>query len=173
MKSNFSKFLRIVFLAALSLVVIMTSNSIFAAQKVPINFDDYHGYNGTVKYIKDVAKAYPNITALLDIGKSTMGRSIYVLVISNMKKGTTIDALVQLRNPRKENVKNVPAMKPYQGKPGHWISGATHGNEYTGTEVCLYSIDKLVSGYGTDQEITRLIDDQTFYICPVVNTDGL
>ncbi|MFC2168657.1 M14 family metallopeptidase, partial [Acidobacteriota bacterium] len=95
------------------------------------------------------------------------------LVISNMNKGTTIDAHVQLRNPRKENVKNVPAMKPYQGKPGHWISGATHGNEYTGTEVCLYTIDKLVSGYGSDQEITRLVDNQTFYICPVVNPDGL
>lgn len=173
MKSNFSKFSRIVFLAALSLVVIMTSTSLSAAQKVPISFDDYHGYNGTVKYIKDVAKAYPNITTLLEIGKSTMGRSIYVLVISNMNKGTTIDAQVKLRNPRKEGVKNVTPMKPYQGKPGHWISGATHGNEFTGTEVCLYSIDKLVSGYGSDQEITRLVDDQTFYICPVVNPDGL
>ena len=75
MKSNLSKFSRLVFIAALSFVVIMTSTSIFAAQKVPISFDDYHGYNGTVKYIKDVAKAYPNITALLEIVKSTMGRS--------------------------------------------------------------------------------------------------
>lgn len=173
MKFYLSKFRRFVFIAALSFVVIATSTSIFAAQKVPISFDDYHGYTGTVKYIKDVAKAYPNITALLEIGQSTMGRPIYVLVISNMNKGTTIDAQVQLRNPRKEGVKNVLPMKPDQGKPGHWISGATHGNEYTGTEVCLYSIDKLVSGYGTDQEITRLVDDQTFYICPVVNPDGL
>lgn len=173
MKSNLFKFSRLVFIAALSFVVLTAPNSIFAAQKVSISFDDYHGYNGTVKYIKDVAKAYPNITRLLEIGKSTMGRSIYVLVISNMNKGTTIDAQVQLRNPRKEGVKNVTPMKPYQGKPGHWICGATHGNEYTGTEVCLYSIDKLVSGYGSDQEITRLVDDQTFYICPVVNPDGL
>jgi len=173
MKSNLFKFSRLVFYAVLGLVVIVSAQTVFAAQKVPISFEDYHGYNGTVKYIKDVAKAYPNITSLLEIGKSTMGRSIYVLVISNMKKGTTIDAHVQLRNPRKEGVKNVMPMKPYQGKPGHWICGATHGNEYTGTEVCLYSIDKLVSGYGSDQEITRLVDDQTFYICPVVNPDGL
>ena len=79
-----------------------------------------------------------------------------------MKKGTTIDAHVKLDNMRKEGVKNVPAMKPYQGKPGHWICGATHGNEFTGTEVCLYTIDKLVSGYGTDEKITRFVDDQTF-----------
>jgi len=37
-----------------------------AAQKVPIGFDDYHGYTGAVKYIKDVAAAYPNITELIE-----------------------------------------------------------------------------------------------------------
>ncbi len=126
-----------------------------------------------MKYIQAVHKAYPNITALLEIGKSTMGRPIYVLVISNMKTGETIDKHVKLSNMRKEGVKNVTPMKPYQGKPGHWLCGSTHGNEYTGTEVCLYIIDKLISGYGSDQEITRLVDNQTFYICPVVNPDGL
>ncbi len=128
------------------------------AQKVPISFDKYHGFNGTVNYLKAVAKAYPKITKLTEIGKSTMGRPIHVLVISNMKTGTTIDAHVNLRNPRKEGVKNVIPMKSYQGKPGHWICGATHGNEFTGTEVCLYTIDKLVSGYGSDEEITEIID---------------
>jgi hypothetical protein len=144
-----------------------------AAQKVPIAFDDYHGYTATAKYLKDVAAAYPQITALLEIGKSHMGRPIHVLVISNMKTGTTVDAQVQLRNPRSEGVKNVAPMKPYMGKPGHWICGATHGNEYTGTEVCLYTIDKLVTGYGADKETTALVDAKTFYICPIVNPDGV
>jgi hypothetical protein len=144
-----------------------------AAQKVPITFDHYHGYTGTVKYLQDVARAYPGITKLLDIGKSTMGRTIHLLVISNMDTGTTIDAHVPLRNMRKEGVKNVIPMRPYQGKPGHLITGATHGNEFTGTEVCLYTIDKLVSGYGEDEEITRLIDQKTFYILPIVNPDGV
>jgi hypothetical protein len=144
-----------------------------AAGKVPISFDDYHGYTATVKYLKDVAAAYPQITSLLEIGKSTMGRPIYVLVVSNMKTGTTVDAQVPLRNPRSEGVKNVAPMKPHMGKPGHWICGATHGNEYTGTEVCLYTIDKLVSGYGADKETTALVDAKTFYICPVVNPDGV
>ncbi len=159
------------FLAMFVLFSVTTLGS--ATQKVPIRFDDYHGYTGTATYIKEVAKAYPDITTLLEIGKSTMGRPIYVLVISNMKTGTTIDAHVTLRNMRKEGIKNVTPMNPYQGKPGFWLCGSTHGNEYTGTEVCLYCIDKLVSGYGSDEEITRVVDDQTFYICPVVNPDGL
>ncbi len=162
------------FFIPLILFLLLTSpGSILAVQKVPINFNDYHGYTQTAAYIKDVAKAYPNITELVEIGKSTMGRPVYVLVITNMKTGTTIDAHVGLRNMRKEGVKNVQPMKPYQGKPGFWICGSTHGNEYTGTEVCLYTIDKLVSGYGSDDEVTQIVDNQTFYICPVVNPDGL
>ncbi len=144
-----------------------------AAQKVPIDFDRNHGYSFTAKYLKDVARAYPNITKLLQIGESTMGRPIYLLVVSNMKTGTTIDAHVPLRNMRKEGVKNVPPGQPYQGKPGHLITGATHGNEFTGTEVCLYTIDKLVTGYGADDTITGLIDNKTFYLLPIVNPDGV
>jgi len=34
------------------------------------------------------------------------------------------------------------------------------GNEHTGTEVCLYIIDKLVSGYTSDTWIKKLIDDK-------------
>ena len=144
-----------------------------AAQKVPISFNDFHGYTGSVQYLKDVAAAYPDITELIEIGKSNMGRPIYVLVISNMSTGTTIDAHVELRNMRKEGVNNVQPMKPYQGKPGHWMDGGTHGNEFTGTEVCLYIIDKLVSGYGSNPEITGLIDKNVFYVCPTVNADGV
>ncbi len=143
------------------------------AQRVRIDFDAYHGYEGTVDYLRDVARAYPNITELLEIGQSNMGRSLYVLVITNRATGTTIDQHVTLRNVRGEGVENVTPMKPHHGKPGMWIDGGTHGNEYTGTEVALYIIDKLVTGYGSDDEITQLIDDNTFYVCPIVNPDGV
>lgn len=144
-----------------------------AAQRVPISFDAFHGYTAATKYLKDVAAAHPDITALVEIGRSTMNRPIHVLVVSNMRTGTTVDAHVALRNPRAEGGRNVEPMKPYMGKPGHWICGSTHGNEFTGTEVCLYTIDKLVSGYGADKDITALVDRKTFYICPIVNPDGV
>jgi len=143
------------------------------SQKVPITFDDFHGYTGTVDYIKKVAKAYPKITKLMEIGKTNMGRAIYVLVITNQKTGTTIDAEVKLRNMRKEGVKNVPPGQKHQGKPAQWIDGSMHGNEYTANEVCLYIIDKLVTGYSDNPEIKELIDTKTFYICPITNPDGV
>jgi hypothetical protein len=144
-----------------------------AASKVPIAFDDYHGYTGTVAYLKQVAAAYPRLSELVEIGKSGLGRPIYVLVITNMDTGTTIDRHVELRRSRNLEVKTPPPAKPYLGKPGQWIDGGTHGNEYTGTEVCLYIIDKLVGGYGSDPEITRILDAKTIYVCPIVNPDGV
>jgi hypothetical protein len=159
--------------AGLAACFLLVSAQSVAAQGVPIDFDDYHGYDGTVDYIRSVATEYSDITELIEIGRSNSDRPMYVLVISKMNNGTTIDRHVDLRNPRKENVQNVAPMKSYHGKPGMWIDGGTHGNEYTGTEVTLYIIDKLVSGYGTDDAITKLIDDNVFYICPIVNPDGV
>jgi hypothetical protein len=143
------------------------------AQRVPITFDVYHGYDGTVDYLRRVARANPSITELLEIGRSTRDRPIYVLVISRMDNGTTIDRHVTLSHPRAEGVVNVTPMKSWQGKPGVWIDGGMHGDEYTGTEVALYTIDKLVSGYGKDDQITALVDGNVFYICPIVNPDGV
>lgn len=155
------------------ILLFISGITLSSAQKVPITFNDYHGYTGTVKYLKDIARAYPGITNLLKIGESTMGRPIHVLVVSNKKIGSTIDSHVKLRNMRKEGVKNVIPMRSDHGKPGHWICGATHGNEYTGTEVCLYIIDKLVNGYSSDDGIKELVDYKAFYICPMVNPDGV
>ena len=159
--------------AGLAACLLLVSVQSVGAQRVPIDFDDFHGYDGTVDYIRRVAREYSDITELIEIGRSNLDRPIYVLVISKMNNGTTIDRHVKLTNPRKEGVDNVTPMKSYHGKPGMWIDGGTHGNEYTGTEVTLYIIDKLVSGYGSDDAITQLIDDNAFYLCPIVNPDGV
>lgn len=143
------------------------------SQKVPITFDQFHGYTATMNYLESVAKAYPEITELKTIGESGMGRDLNVLVISNRKTGEALDRYVKLLNRRKEDIKNVKPAENHQGKPGQWICGSTHGNEYTGTEVCLYIIDRLVSLYGSDDTITDMIDNQTFYICPIMNPDGV
>jgi Zinc carboxypeptidase len=153
-------------------LLLITRVDASASPPVPITFDQFHTTTAVFKYLKDVAAAYPAITELREIGTSTMGRPIYVLVVSDMKTGTPLDALVPLKNPRAEGVKNLTPMKPYMAKPGHWIGGSTHGNEYTGTEVALAMIDRLVSGYGSDPAIKRLIDTKAFYVCPVINPDG-
>jgi hypothetical protein len=140
--------------------------------RVALTFTEFHGFAATSAYLRQVAAAYPAIAELIEIGRSTGNRPIYVLVLSNMKTGQAIDSLVALQNPRTPAANNVTPMKAYQAKPALWIDGGTHGAVLAGTEVCLYVIDKLVSGYGTDAEVTRLLDDNTFYVCPMVHPDG-
>ena len=82
MKHNTMKHFKLVLALLICIALLSATDS--TAQKVPISFNDYHGYTSTVKYIKQVVQAYPNITKLLEIGKSNMGRPLYVLVISNM-----------------------------------------------------------------------------------------
>jgi hypothetical protein len=142
-----------------------------STSKVPLTFSGPHGYAGAEDYLKKVAAAYPGITELVEIGRSAGGRPIHVLVVSNMKTGVTMDAVVTLKHPRTPPTNNMTPMKPYQGKPAQWIDGGSRGTEPPGAEACLYIIDKLVSGYGSETEITRLVDENAFYICPVVNTD--
>ncbi len=158
---------------AVFLLLVTVISLSLKAQKVPVSFDKYHGFNGTVEYLKKVSAAYPDLTELMEIGKSNMGRPVYVLVISNMKTGENIDRYITLRNERKEGVDNVMPLKSHQGKPGQFIGGATHGNEYTGTEVCIYIIDKLLTGYSNDENIRKLVDTKAFYICPMINPDGV
>jgi hypothetical protein len=154
-------------------ILFMAPASIFAVRKVNISFDKYHGYTGTVEYLKAVNKAYPSITHLLEIGKSAQGRSIYVLVITNKTTGTTVDREKKLVYERKLEVPNPLLLDLDLGKPGHFISASIHGDEATGTEMTLYFIDKLVSGYESDSRLTAFVDGKVFYVCPAINPDGL
>ncbi len=140
---------------------------------VPLSFTEFHSLAATTDYLKKVASANPAITELIEIGRSTGNRPIHVLVISNMKKGTPLDALVPLQHPRTPAVNNLTAMKPYQAKPGQWIDGGLRGNARAGTEACLFIAEKLISGYGSDAEITKFVDDSVFYLCPAPNPDAL
>lgn len=144
-----------------------------AAAGVLLAFNEFHSLAATADHLKKVASANPAITELIEIGRSTGDRPIYVLVISNLKKGVPIDALVPLQHPRTPAVNNVTPMKPYHAKPGQWIDGGLRGDARTGTEACLFIIDKLISGYGNDSEITKLVDDNVFYLCPAPNPDAL
>jgi len=161
-----------VVLFASSGLVLITAHQEAPAARISLSFDDYHGYTEVVRYLNQVAAAYPEIAGLEEIGRSHFGRPILVLAITNKKTGATLESrLAPLTGPSTVPAAG-PALPASATKPGHWICGSTHGNEFTGTEVCLYIIDRLLEGYDSDPAIKALIDRAVFYICPVVNPDG-
>ena len=116
--------------------------------EVPLRFDRYYNYDEVNEALKVLNKAYPELTKLEIIGKSDEGRDIYALTINNLKTGEAVT------------------------KPGVYVDGNIHGNEIQAGEVCLYYANMLLTKYGENDKITKVVDRNAHYILPVVNVDG-
>ncbi|RJP62224.1 MAG: T9SS C-terminal target domain-containing protein [Ignavibacteriales bacterium] len=91
---------------------------------------------------------YPNIiTQKFQIGTTVENRPIYVIKISD--------------NP---NVN--------EDEPEVFFSALTHAREPESMMVLMYYMYYLLENYGTDPEVTYLVDNRQIYFVPVVNPDG-
>ncbi|HVG33254.1 MAG TPA: M14 family zinc carboxypeptidase, partial [Pyrinomonadaceae bacterium] len=57
-------------------------------------------------------------------------------------------------------------------KPKFFLMASIHAREIATTEIALRFVDYLLSGYGTNGDITWLLDEHEIVIVPVVNPDG-
>lgn len=116
--------------------------------KVEIAFDTYHTYDAMTAHLHALAKAYPKLCTLTSIAKSFRGRDVWFMTITNPDTG--------------------PALE----KPGFYIDAQIHAEEHATSATALYACWYLLSKYGEDEEVTRLVDQQVFYILPRINPDG-
>jgi hypothetical protein len=107
----------------------------------------YRTYAEIGQILEDAASDYPSICQFHALGRSVQGRNIWALNISD-NVGTEEDE---------------PEFK--------YISTA-HGDEWVGNEMLLYLIDDMLPNYGTDPQITNLIDEVDIWIVPLMNPDG-
>ena len=54
-----------------------------------------------------------------------------------------------------------------------WIDANIHATEVTASVAALAVVDRLVSGFGVDDIVTRAVQTRTFYVLPRVNPDGV
>jgi murein tripeptide amidase MpaA len=116
--------------------------------KVDIAFDTYHGYDAMTGYLHALAAAYPGLCSLTSIAKTFRGRDVWFMTITN------------------------PATGPALEKPGFYIDAQIHAEEHATSATALYACWYLLTNYGADEEVTRLVDQQAFYIIPRINPDG-
>jgi hypothetical protein len=107
-----------------------------------------HNYATLTDELNTYAELYPEICRLYSLGQSVEGRELWAVLISD--------------NPDDE-----------EDEPEFKYVSTMHGNEPLGTEICLYFIDLLLTGYGTDERITNLVDSTAIWIVPLMNPDGL
>ncbi len=110
-------------------------------------YADFPTYEMMVGRLQAIAAKYPNIIRLFTIGKSVQGRELLMVKISD--------------NPGVEEVE--PEFK--------YIS-SMHGDEITGRELTLNLIEEMASKYGSDAELTELINNTEIFIMPSMNPDG-
>ena len=119
-----------------------------SAPKVSAVWNRYHDYASATELLKQLAAAHPDRAKLSSLGKSYGGREMWVLTITNFKKGD--DA----------------------SKPAFWLDGGIHANEIQATEACLYTAWYLLECYGENEFITDLVDSRTFYILAMMSPDS-
>lgn len=111
-------------------------------------FDKYLDYEGLTEQLHALADAHPQLATLSSLGKSFQGREVWLMEITNPETG------------------------PGESKPGYYLDAQIHAEEHATSAVALYAIHKLLTQYGSDEEVTRLVDQQVFYIIPRMNPDG-
>lgn len=110
--------------------------------------DHYHNFKELTQFLKDAKKEYPDLCHLESIGKTSEGRDIWMLTVTNKK------------------------VSPVGEKPGFWIDANTHASEITGTQCALYFIHRVLTTYGKNHEVTQLLDHAEFYVVPRISADG-
>lgn len=109
-------------------------------------FDRYYRYAELTETLQAFAREYPQLVQVESIGKSYEGRDIWLVTVTSGGAANE--------------------------KPALWVDGNIHASEVSPTSACLYLLNKLVSGYGQDADITRCLDTRVFYLCPRINPDG-
>ncbi len=109
----------------------------------------YSGPGGIAEEMQALAAQYPRITKLEVIGQSVQGQDIYALRITR-------------------NAQRVPIGR----RPAVHYHGVQHAREWIAAEMTTRLMNYYVQGYGTNPEITDLVDTRDIWIVPVVNPDG-
>jgi hypothetical protein len=114
----------------------------------PKALGEYNGYTNMTAMLDGYATNYPALCRKLSLGKSVRNRDLWAVKITT--------------NP------DLP-----QDKPKFKYISTIHGNEPLGTEMCLYLIDLLLKGYGSnDTRIVNLVSNVEIWIVPLINPDG-
>ncbi len=113
-----------------------------------LTFDTYHTAEVMWEWMLRWEEMYPEIVDVYQVGESFGGVPVLQATVTNKSTGAHTD------------------------KPAAFFEGGRHSGEITGSESVLWLMQHLVENYGSDPEITHLIDTKTIYLRPQNNPDG-
>lgn len=136
---------RVGWMAAAVLAVLVSGQS---GPLAAADYTKYHTYDEMTAALRELAKAHPGLTKLVEVAKTREGRTVWALEIAN------------------------PAGTPVAERPALLVAANFEGNQVIGSEIALFVAEALLTGYGSDPAIKQRIDQHAFYIVPRVNPDA-
>lgn len=124
----------------------------------------YYGGYRTVDehylHLDTVAATYPTLAAVVDYGDSwrkvqgqPTGNELRAICLTKLQAGDCV-------------------LSPGSAKPRAVVMAAIHARELQTSELAWRLIDALTQGYGTDPDVTQIMDTTEVWVIPVVNPDG-
>ncbi len=112
-------------------------------------FRSYSENGGIADELRETAAAYPAITKLVSIGQSVNGQDILALKVT----------------------KNAKVLKDGK-RPSVLYAGAQHAREWITPEMVRRLMHHYLEGYGTNAELTGIVNTTELWFLPVANPDG-
>ncbi|KAF8786631.1 carboxypeptidase B-like [Argiope bruennichi] len=109
------------------------------------DFGKYNEYEKVIALIQSLAADHPDVAKLEVVGKSYENRPIYSLKISSGKSDT---------------------------KPAIMMECGIHAREWSSVAAGAYLVNKLITEYGKDPQVTKLVDKYEFNVIVESNPDG-
>jgi hypothetical protein len=116
--------------------------------KVEIPWNRFYDVPEIYALLDRLEAAFPSLVRHEVIGHSVESREMRVYTINNSATGKDSE------------------------KPAMWIDGNVHGNEVQGAEAAVYAAWYALENYGSNAEITELLDGSALYLLPMQNPDG-
>jgi Zinc carboxypeptidase len=116
--------------------------------KISVTTPSYLSYDKLTAQLDQWAKEAPGLTERGSYGATSKGQKIQYLRVTNLVTPTT------------------------QPKKVVMITACIHGNEPLATGTVMAWMGNFISKYGTDKEITDLINTRDIYFIPVVSPDS-
>ncbi|WP_205690230.1 M14 family zinc carboxypeptidase [Chengkuizengella sediminis] len=123
------------------------TNDQLQALDFPNSDSGYHNYQEMVDEIDQATIDHPNILEKFSIGQSYEGRDIWAVKISDNPSADEDEAEVL-------------------------YTGLHHAREHLTVEMTLYLMNLFTDEYGTNSEITNLVDNREIFLVFNLNPDG-
>ena len=121
----------------------------YAQRSRGVGFGIFHTYSESAAFVDSLHLLYPDVVSeKWSIGQSLNGNDIWCFRVSD--------------NPDVD-----------EDEPEVCIDGMHHAREIMASEFPIMFAEYLAQNYGSDPEITWLVDNRELYVIPIVNPDGV